>query len=71
MIDVCSNVYNPEERKDAGDVKQSEVISQPVNSSSPSHPISIFGPHLSARLPRNPRSDVWMQIMMLFLVVMM
>ena len=61
LIDVCSNVSNPEEKKDAGDIKQREVISQPVNSSSPSYPTSIFGPHLSVRLPRNPRSRAYIQ----------
>ena len=61
MIDVCSNASNPEEKKDAGDVKQGEIVSHLVNSSSPSFPMSLFAPHLTAQLPRNVRSRSYVQ----------
>ena len=61
LIDVRSNASNREEKKDDGDMKHAPVVSRVVNSSSPSHPSSVFGPHLTVRLPRMSRSNPYVQ----------
>ena len=61
LIDVCSNMTHPEEKKDPGDIKQGELLSHIINSSSPSFSTSIFPPHHSVRIPNNSRSRPYIQ----------
>ena len=61
LIDVCSNKSNREEKKDGGDVKQGEMLSRIINSSSPSFPTSLFGPHLAGQMSRGTRSRAFVR----------